>query len=50
MKNISALVAALLLTGILGLSATFVNADSNEDIPTSALRINKASSLFLVRT
>ena len=36
MKNISALVAALLLTGILGRSATFVNADSNEDIPTSA--------------
>jgi len=36
MKSISTLAAALLLTGILGLSATFVNADSNEDIPTSA--------------
>ncbi len=36
MKNISTLVAALLLTGILGVSASFVNADSNEDIPTSA--------------
>ena len=36
MKNISTLVAALLLTGILGLSTTSVMADSNEDISTSA--------------
>ncbi len=36
MKNISTLVAALLLTGILGLSASSVMADFNEDIPTSA--------------
>ncbi len=35
MKNISTLVAALLLTGILGLSATSVNAHDNEDISTS---------------
>ncbi len=35
MKNISTLVAALILTGVLGLSATSVMADSNEDIPTS---------------
>ncbi len=33
MKNISTLVAALLLTGILGISATFVSADSNEPYP-----------------
>ncbi len=31
MKSISTLVAALLLTGILGLSATSVNADSNDE-------------------
>jgi len=37
MKNISVLVAALLLTGILGLSVTSAMADFNEDIPTSAL-------------
>jgi len=35
MKSISTLVAALLLTGILGLSATSVMADFNEDISTS---------------
>jgi len=35
MKNISTLVAALLLTGVLGRTAASVMADSNEDIPTS---------------
>ncbi len=35
MKNISTLVAALILTGILGLSVTSAIADFNEDISTS---------------
>ena len=45
MKSISTLVAALLLTGILGLSATSVNADSNEEFSTSAYPFGTDESL-----